>query len=128
MTKPRVPSKRPDTKMTADFGDKPKTRRFADTIIALVENLGPSRRESRAQLTFGGKRKFIWLWTYGHTADGTLYVTVCLDRELGGEHFQYVKQVSTNRWNHHIVVKSDDQIDSAWFRDLVKAGYAFANQ
>jgi hypothetical protein len=114
--------------MTADFSGKPKTRQFADKIIALVERLGPSRRETRAQLTFGGKRKFIWLWTYQHTKDGTLYVTVCLDRALDGSHYHYVKQTSTNRWNHHVVIKSADQIESAWFRRLVEEGYAFANK
>ena len=115
------------TKMTADFSDKPKTKQFADKIVSLVKSLGPSREESKSQLTFGGKRKFLWMWSYGHTADGTLYVTVCLDRELQGTHFQYVKQVSTNRWNHHVVVKSSDQIDSAWFKRLLKQGYAFSN-
>ena len=112
--------------MTADFTDKPKTRHFVEKITALVTSLGPSSRGARAQLTFGRKRKFLWLWSYQHTADGTLYVTVCLDRELHGAHFKYVKQVSANRWNHHVVVKSIDQIDSAWFVDLVKKGYEFA--
>ncbi len=44
--------------MTADFSDKPKTQQLADKIVSLVESLGPSRKETRAQLTFGGKRKF----------------------------------------------------------------------
>ncbi len=25
-------------------------------------------------------RKFLWLWAYGKTADGTLYLNVTLDR------------------------------------------------
>ncbi|RWX05150.1 hypothetical protein EHI45_30605 [Rhizobium leguminosarum] len=55
-------------------------------------------------------------------------ITVCLDREVNGPHFHYVKQTSPPRWNHHVVVKSLDQIESPWFKDLVKAGYDFANK
>ncbi|WP_222013574.1 DUF5655 domain-containing protein, partial [Rhizobium laguerreae] len=43
-------------------------------------------------------------------------------------HFHYVKQTSPKRWNHHLVVKSLNQIESPWFKDLVKAGYEFANK
>jgi hypothetical protein len=46
------------------------------------------------------------MWTYGHTADGTLYVTVCLDRKIANQNYHYVKQVAPNRWNHHVVVRS----------------------
>ena len=117
-----------DTKMSADFSSKPKTEALAKAIVSLVTSLGPSRRETRAQLTFGGKRKFIWMWTYGHTRDGLLFVTVCLDREVQDSHLKYVKQVSPNRWNHHIEVQSAAQIESGWFKDLVKAGYDFSNR
>lgn len=113
-------------KMTGDFSDKPKTKALADRIIHLIEKQGPCKQATKGQTTFAVKRKFCWMWTYGKTADGTLFVTVLLDRELKNSHFQYVKQVSTNRWNHHVVVKSDDQIKSAWFKDLIEAGYAFS--
>jgi len=117
-----------NNKMTGDFKGKPKTTALAERIIGLVQTLGPSRQEVRGQMTFAGKRKFLWMWTYGRTADGTLYVTVCLDREMENPHFHYVKQVSPNRWNHHVVVRSFEQIDSPWFRELVEAGYAFSGK
>lgn len=117
-----------DTKMTADFSSKPRTEALAKEIISLVTLLGPSHQETKAQLTFGGKRKFLWMWTYGHTRDGLLYVTVCLDREIQASHFKYTKQVSPHRWNHHIEVHSTAQIESAWFKNLIKAGYEFSNR
>ncbi len=67
------------------------------------------------------------MWSYDHIADGTLYVTICLDRELHGPHFHYVRQVSTNRWNHHVVVRSVEQVQAQWFRELLELGYAFSN-
>lgn len=115
-----------DTKMTGDFKTKPRTLALAEKIAKLVQTLGPSRQEVKGQMTFAGKRKFLWMWNYGHTADGTLYVTVCLDRKMDSPNVHYVKQVSPNRWNHHVVVRSFEQIDSSWFKDLIEAGYAFS--
>lgn len=117
-----------NTKMTGDFSDKPKTRALAERIVALVQTLGPSRQETKGQMTFGGKRKFLWMWAYGHTGDGTLYVTVCLDRQIKYPHLHYIKQVSPNRWNHHLVVRSAKQVGSPWFKELIEAGYAFSNK
>jgi hypothetical protein len=114
------------TAMTGDFGAKPKTQALAERIIEFVQTLGPSHQEIKGQITFAGKRKFLWMWTYGHTADGTLYVTVCLDRKIDSTNFHYVLQVSPNRWNHHVVVRSFEQIESSWFKQLIRAGYAFS--
>ena len=114
--------------MTGDFGSKPKTMELAERIIASIETLGPARKEVKGQTTLTVKRKFLWMWTYGHISDGTLYVTVLLDREIKSEHFHYVKQVSANRWNHHVVVRSPEQIESSWFRELIEAGYSFSSQ
>ena len=113
-------------KMTADFNDKPATEKLANKVIDLVEALGPSHRDRKAQLSFGVKRKFIWMWTYDRTADGTLYLTVTLDKELRGTHFHYVRKAGPHRWNHHVVVKSSEQIESAWFRSLLEDGYVFS--
>jgi hypothetical protein len=115
-----------DTMMTGDFSGKPRTQKLADTIEKLVEGFEPTQKSVKGQATFRVKRKFLWMWTYGHTADGTLYVTVLLDRELKGDHFHYVKAVSANRWNHHVVVRSAEQIESGWFKDLIKCGVDFA--
>jgi len=113
-------------KMTSDFSGKPMTQAFFDTISQFVESLGPSQREVKAQVSYGVNRKFIWFWAYDKTPDGTLYMTVCLDKQLSDPLFHYVQQVSPNRWNHHIEVKSQEIAESRALRELVRAGYEFA--
>ena len=112
--------------MTGDFTDKPTTRSFCEAIDAFVRSLGPCTREVKAQVSYAVRRKFLWMWAYEKTPDGTLYLTVCLDRELEDSRFHYVKQVSKNRWNHHVVVKSEGIAGSDWLRRLIRAGYEFA--
>ena len=41
-------------------------------------------------------------------------------------HVHRVDQVSANRWNHHVVVKTMEAAQSDWLRDLIRAGYEFA--
>ena len=49
-----------------------------------------------------------------------------LDRPVEDPHFHRVDQVSANRWNHHVVVKTMEAAQSDWLRDLIRAGYEFA--
>ena len=104
------------------------TQAFFEAIDAFVNSLGPCRREVKAQVGYSVRRKFLWLWAYEKTPDGTLYLTVCLDRKLDDPNFHYVKQVSTNRWNHHVEVKSESIATSSWLRRLIRAGHEFAAQ
>ncbi len=115
-------------KMTCDFTGKPKTQSFAEDIVQYVESLGPVEYEKKAQLSYKVRRKFLWLWVYEKTPDGTLYLTVCLDKELANEHFHYVNQVSAHRWNHHVEVKSEDIATSKWLKELIREGYEFASR
>lgn len=99
-------------KMTGDFSGKPNTQAFFSSIAAYVEALGSCKQEIKAQVNYAVKRKFLWLWAYEKTPDGTLYLTVCLDRKIEDPHFHYVMQVSKNRWNHHVEVKSQEIANS----------------
>lgn len=114
-------------KMTSDFRSKPKTQRYFESIETYVQSLGSVRKEEKAQVSYGVNRKFLWMWVYEKTADGTLYLTVCLDKELSSPHYHYVKQISKNRWNHHVEVKSKEIADSKWLHQLILAGYEFAS-
>ncbi|GGO53223.1 hypothetical protein GCM10012287_39350 [Streptomyces daqingensis] len=113
-------------KMISDFTGEPKTRSFFVSIAAFTTSLGPVKQELESQVSFSVKRKFLWLWAYEKTADGTLYLTVTPDRQIDDPHFHYVAQVSKNRWNHHVEVKSEAIADSDWLHDLVREGYEFA--
>lgn len=113
-------------KMISDFTGKPTTESFYTAIAEYTASLGPVTRETKAQVSFSVNRKFLWLWAYEKTTDGTLYLNVTLDQELDDPHFHNVSQVSKNRWNHHVEVKSDATANSKWLRDLIRQGYEFA--
>jgi len=114
--------------MIGNFAGKPKTQAFLSSIAAYVQELGPSKQEVKAQVSYSVNRKFLWLWAYEKTADGMLYLTVCLDKKIDDPHFHYVKQVSKNRWNHHVEVTSWQIVNSDWLHRLIDAGYEFAQK
>ena len=113
-------------KMISDFTDKPATRSFFDAIAEYTASLGEVNQELKAQVSFSVNRKFLWLWAYEKTPDGTLYLNVTLDRRNDDRRFHDVTQVSKNRWNHHVVVKSESAANSHWLHGLIRDGYEFA--
>lgn len=115
-------------KVTSNFTGKPKTNSYYTSITAFTTALGPVDIEHKAQASFSVKRKFLWLWTYEKTADGTLYLNVTLDRSVDDPYFHNVTQVSTNRWNHHVEVKSEAIVTSDWLHALIREGYEFARR
>ncbi|MDR0366319.1 MAG: DUF5655 domain-containing protein [Bifidobacteriaceae bacterium] len=117
----------PDSnKMISHFAGKPETQRFFDAIAAYTTALGPVSFETRAQASFAVKRKFLWLWAYEKTADGVLYVNLRLDRHLEDSRFHNVTQVSANRWNYHVVVRSEATATGDWLRGTIRQAYEFA--
>jgi len=114
--------------MTGDFSDKPTTQTFFVAITKYIESLGLTNKEVKAQVSYGVNRKFIWLWAYDRTPDGILYMTVCLDKKIDDSHFHNVTQISKNRWNHHVEVRSQAAATSGWLRLLIHEGYEFAKK
>lgn len=119
---------RESNKMTCDFSDKPTTQSYFGSIADFTQSLGPVNTEHKAQVSYSVKRKFLWMWAYEKTADGTLYLNVTLDKEINDPHVHNVTQVSTNRWNHHVEVKSQETAASAWLHDLIREGYDFSQK
>lgn len=115
-------------KMISDFSGKPKNNACFRAIDSYVMGLGEVEREFRAQVSYKINRKFLWMWAYERTGDGTLYLNVTLDHreDLPGVH--QVTQVSHHRWNHHVVVKSLETASSLWLRTLIKEGFDFSSQ
>ena len=113
-------------KMTGDFSNKPSTQAYFVTISRYIESLGPVKKEVKSQVSYAVNRKFIWLWVYDKTPDGILYLTVCLDRKIDDPQFHTITQVSKNRWNHHVEVRSESNAASDWLHRLIQAGYDFA--
>ena len=118
----------PSNKMISDFSDKPKTDSFYQAIDEYVMSLGKVKREFRAQVSYSVNRKFLWMWAYEKTKDGTLYFNVTLDRQEENKNIHRVTQVSPNRWNHHVEVKSLQAAKSQWLRTLIHKGFEFSVQ
>lgn len=119
----------PDTnKMIGHFEGKAKTERFYKLIDDYVQSLGETDKELKSQVSYSVKRKFLWMWAYEQTPDGTLYLTIQLDRQRSNPHFHYIKQVSANRWNHHVVIKDEETATSAWLKQSLKEGYQFSQK
>ncbi|QGH70902.1 hypothetical protein GCE65_02960 [Pseudactinotalea sp. HY158] len=115
-------------KMISDFTGKPTTQSFFTAIAEYTASLGQVAKDAKAQVSFSVNRKFLWLWAYEKTADGTLYLNVTLDQKIDDPHFHNVSQVSTNRWNHHVEVKSEVTANSDWLHDLIRQGFEFARR
>ncbi len=113
-------------KMIGDFSGKPATAGMYTAIESYVISLGSAEKHLTAQVSFSVNRKFLWIWVYEKTSDGTLFLNVRLDRPLEDPHFHRISQISANRWNHHVVVKTMEAAQSGWLRDLIRAGYEFA--
>ena len=118
----------PSNKMISDFSDKPKTDSFYQAINKYVMSLGGVKREFRSQVSYAVNRKFLWMWAYAKTTDGTLYFNVTLDHQEGDKNIHRVTQVSPNRWNHHVEVKSLQAAKSQWLRTLIHKGFEFSVQ
>ncbi|MBO3724888.1 hypothetical protein J5X07_07580 [Actinomyces bowdenii] len=113
-------------RMIGDFSDKPVTAGIYATIESYVLSLGTVTKHVTSQVSFSVNRKFLWAWAYEKTPDGTLFLNVRLARPMGGPRLHRVSQISANRWNHHVVVRTLEAADSTWLRDLLRAGYEFA--
>ena len=116
----------PSNKMIGEFSKKPKTDAYCQAIDAYVTGLGSVKRELRSQVSYSVNRKFLWMWAYEKTGDGTLYLNVTLDHREEFPGIHRVTQVSARRWNHHVVVKSLETANSSWLRELIKKGFEFS--
>lgn len=118
----------PSNKMISEFSDKLKTDSFYQVIDEYVMSLGKVKREFRSQVSYAVNRKFLWMWAYEKTTDGTLYFNVTLDRQENNKNIHKVTQVSPNRWNHHVVIKSLQTARSQWLHALIGKGFEFSAQ
>lgn len=115
-------------KMIGHFDKKPLTESFYQIIDRYVSSLVGIQKELKAQLSYSVNRKFLWLWSYEKTADGTLFMSILLDEEVKNPHIHEINHVSKNRWNHSIVIKDKGLVESEWFKKLLDKGYVFASK
>jgi hypothetical protein len=54
-------------------------------------------------------------------------VMLCLDRPVEDRHVRDISQISRNRWNHQIVIRTLRDANSEWLRKLLEAAYSFGS-
>lgn len=112
-------------KMKGIFTDKPTTQAYFEAIDTLITSFGGADQEIKAQCSYKLKRKFLWLWVYDKTPDGTMFVNILLDYKMETPFLHDINQVSENRFNHNIVIKSLDIVES---KELLQSSYEFAQE
>jgi hypothetical protein len=110
------------------FAGKPDSYAVFEVLAGRIGALGPSEIEVKSQISFAVTRKFAWFWLYNVTQknpSGVPHLMLAIDRKASDRHVREVTQVTKNRWNHQIVVRSMDDANSEWLGDLMAEAYAF---
>lgn len=111
------------------FRGKPTAREIFDVIRSRIDAGTPNTVEVGSQISFAARRKFAWVWLYNVTKrnpSGVLHLMLRLDRRVEHPGIRQITQVSRNRWNHQIVVRSVDE-EAPWLGDLIDEASAFGN-
>ncbi len=110
------------------FDGKPEARATFDVLAAVIEGFGPSDVAVGSQISFGRRRKFAWFWLYNVTKkdpNGVPHLMLALDRPVDSDLVRSVEQIGKRRWNHQIVVRSDEVARSAELADLLEEAYGY---
>ena len=105
---------------------KAEDRRVLSGDRCVRDGPGQRKKELRSQLSYSVNRKFLWMWAYEKTGDGTLYLNVALDHREEFPGIHRVTQVGARRWDHHVVVKSLETANSSWLQELIRKGFEFS--
>ncbi len=113
-------------KMIGRFESKPKTQAMFRHIDDYIRSLGPVETEVKSQMSYKRRRKFVWMWSYEKTKDGTLFLAFLLDRKCDADCIHTSTQVSKNRWNHTIVLTSLADAKNKGLAAVLLDAYHFA--
>lgn len=108
------------------FAGKPESLEIFEVIATRIAQQGPSDLSVGSQISFGCNRKFAWFWLYNVTKknpSGVPHLMLAIDEMLEDPHVREVNQISKNRWNHQIVIRTADEARSAWLGKLIAAAY-----
>lgn len=120
-----------DEDIVAYFEGKPDAYEIFKAVLARVRALGSFDVTVASQISLGVDRKFAWFWLYNITQknpSGILHVMLRIDRRVDDPHVRHIEQVSKNRWNHQIVLRTPDDAQSRWLGDLLEAAFGFGRR
>jgi hypothetical protein len=115
----------------AFFEGKPETYKIFMAVFQQVQSLGSFEVSVRSQISFSGERQFAWFWLYKVTRknpNGILHTTLRMDERVDDPHIRAITQISRNRWNHQVVIRTLKDANSAWMRRLLEAAYRFGSR
>ena len=114
-------------KMIGRFENKPQTQAIFNKVDSYIHSIGNVEIEIKSQISYKLQRKFCWMWSYEKTKDGTLFLAFLLDEKIDASFIHAVTQVSKNRWNHNVVLKSLEDAEDPNLREALSKSYHFAN-
>lgn len=110
------------------FGGRPGSRRIFDILAGRISALGDAEMTIGSQISFGRQRKFAWFWLYNVTMknpSGVPHLMLALDHERKSEHVRNVSQIGKHRWNHQIVVRTEDDARSLWMGEYLALAFEY---
>lgn len=111
------------------FEEKPRSFRIFQVIAERISAMGPSQLSVASQISFGRQRKFVWFWLYNQTRkdpNGVPHLMLALDHQVVSDRIRQVDQIGKHRWNHQIVVRSEEDASSEWLGELLAEAYQYA--
>jgi hypothetical protein len=113
------------------FAGKPHTYEIFKELQRQIRAQGDSEVHVASQISFGGKRKFAWIWLYNITGahpEGTVQIMLALDRKVDEPPIYRVTQIGSRRWNHLAVVHSMDEAQDPKLYALIEEAYRYGTK
>ena len=113
------------------FDGKPQTYEIFKAVHDYLNALGPLQVAVASQISFAVNRKFAWFWLYNVTEsnpNGILHAMLRVDRKIDDSHVRNIEQISKNRWNHQVVIRTLRDAQSKWLYRILKAAYEFGSK
>ncbi|GAA2587729.1 DUF5655 domain-containing protein [Actinomadura fulvescens] len=110
------------------FDAKPDSMAIFRTLRDLIEEQGESEMTVGAQISFGVRRKFAWIWLYnitGANPQGTVQLMLALREPVDEPPVYRTTQIGKTRWNHLVVVHSMEEARDPRLHPLVRAAYEY---
>jgi len=120
-----------DDAIAAYFEGKPQSYEIFEAVYDRVTGFGPFDVSVASQISFSVHRKFAWFWLYNVTKrdpNGVPHIMLLLEERFDDPRVRNIEQVSKNRWNHQIVLRTLEDGTSEWLRPLLQAAYRLGSK
>jgi hypothetical protein len=100
-----------------------------ETVSGIVTSFGDVGIETtKSQIAFTRRRGFVYIWRPGMylvRPEAELVVSIALDRAVASPRFKEIAHPSPRIWQHHLEVRSVDEVDDE-VRGWLRAAYECA--